>query len=66
VLPEAWHQQTEHEVAVAYAEGLREGYERALREFAATWSKDTGEEPRTFRGSVRWIIKDIERHGVAA
>lgn len=62
-IPPPVHEVIEYETACAYADGYANGYAQALHD-VLTWPEATGEKPRTFKGTLKWLVKDIDRRGV--
>lgn len=60
-LPDSVHAQIDWENDLHYALGHAAGYRQALADLADEWARATGEQPRTHRGTIRWLIRDMER-----
>lgn len=65
-LPDAFHEQVEYEVACAYAQGLRDGYRAAEREFAREWARNAGVEPHTQEAVIRRLVWSLNQQGRSA
>lgn len=60
-LPDAWHQQTEWEVAASYADGFRDGYAAAEKAIAEEIRRAVGVKAYDRRDVIRWLIRVIDQ-----
>jgi hypothetical protein len=67
-MADAWHEQTEWENGISYAQGYADGYAAAEQAIAAEITAAIGEAPGPYsvKAVIRWLIRDFDQPQEAA